>query len=301
MEAAWAPDDFDGIVAGDPASPAGWRRSPTRGTPSATAARRRLDGDPPTGQADGNAPRHPRRVDGLDGLKDGILMDPRACHFDVEQHRVQGWRRRARLPERRSRWRRPRRPTTGRATARASGFIQAARCSAPSIMGDDARRAQPGDRLVALPGALAQPAARLQLPRLQLRHRPAEDRGGAAPHGPAAAGRGVSDLTRIRAARRQADPLPRLGGRRRLADEHPRLLFAGRPPPGRHGPGHPRLVPVFSWCPACSSPPRRRCAQHRDFMPAIMAWLEKGCAPDGVVATQSDPTGHVVRQRPLYA
>jgi feruloyl esterase len=38
-----------------------------------------------------------------------------------------------------------------------------------------------------------------------------------------------------------------------------------------------------------------------DFMPAIMAWVEKGVAPDGVVATQKDTTGAVVRQRPLYA
>jgi hypothetical protein len=38
-----------------------------------------------------------------------------------------------------------------------------------------------------------------------------------------------------------------------------------------------------------------------DFMPAIMAWVEKGVAPDGVVATQKDPAGAVVRQRPLYA
>jgi feruloyl esterase len=38
-----------------------------------------------------------------------------------------------------------------------------------------------------------------------------------------------------------------------------------------------------------------------DFMPSIMAWVEKGQAPDGVVATQKDKTGGVQRQRPLYA
>jgi feruloyl esterase len=38
-----------------------------------------------------------------------------------------------------------------------------------------------------------------------------------------------------------------------------------------------------------------------DFMPAIMAWVEKGVAPDGVVATQKTASGAVRRQRPLYA
>lgn len=38
-----------------------------------------------------------------------------------------------------------------------------------------------------------------------------------------------------------------------------------------------------------------------DFMPAIIAWVEKGQTPDGVVATQKDAAGAVVRQRPLYA
>lgn len=38
-----------------------------------------------------------------------------------------------------------------------------------------------------------------------------------------------------------------------------------------------------------------------DFMPAIMAWVEKGQAPDGVIASQKDKAGVVLRQRPLYA
>lgn len=38
-----------------------------------------------------------------------------------------------------------------------------------------------------------------------------------------------------------------------------------------------------------------------DFMPAIMAWVEKGEAPNGVVATQKDAAGATVRQRPLFA
>ena len=38
-----------------------------------------------------------------------------------------------------------------------------------------------------------------------------------------------------------------------------------------------------------------------DFMPAIMAWVEKGEAPNGVVATQKDMAGATVRQRPLFA
>lgn len=38
-----------------------------------------------------------------------------------------------------------------------------------------------------------------------------------------------------------------------------------------------------------------------DFMPAVMAWVEKGEAPNGVVATQKDAAGATVRQRPLFA
>lgn len=37
-----------------------------------------------------------------------------------------------------------------------------------------------------------------------------------------------------------------------------------------------------------------------DFIPAIMAWVEQGTAPDGVVATQREGD-RVVRTRPLYA
>lgn len=38
-----------------------------------------------------------------------------------------------------------------------------------------------------------------------------------------------------------------------------------------------------------------------DFLPAIIAWVEKGEAPNGIVATQRDDKGGVTRTRPLYA
>ena len=38
-----------------------------------------------------------------------------------------------------------------------------------------------------------------------------------------------------------------------------------------------------------------------DFMPSIMAWVEKGVAPDGVTAAETSEKGAIVRQRPLYA
>ena len=37
-----------------------------------------------------------------------------------------------------------------------------------------------------------------------------------------------------------------------------------------------------------------------DFLPHLMAWVERGVAPDGVIATQTE-NGAVVRTRPLYA
>lgn len=38
-----------------------------------------------------------------------------------------------------------------------------------------------------------------------------------------------------------------------------------------------------------------------DFLPAIVAWVERGEAPDGVIATQRNEDGSVRRTRPLYA
>ena len=81
MEAQRYPDDFDGIVAGNPAND--WTRS-TPGRTSGTRSRRSA-----TPAATSRRPRcrcWPTRFnaacDAADGLEDGVLDDPRACDFD---------------------------------------------------------------------------------------------------------------------------------------------------------------------------------------------------------------------------
>jgi len=71
--------DFDGVVAGDPAN---WFTA---------ALHRRTHVDRGCGRGDGWLPPHKVQIlamssnaacDVLDGVKDGVLNDPRRCHFD---------------------------------------------------------------------------------------------------------------------------------------------------------------------------------------------------------------------------
>ena len=79
MEATRFPDDYDGIVAGAPAWH--WANQMINATWNSRAAR--LD---PTALTDESAELLNRRViaacDALDGVKDGVIEDPRQCHFD---------------------------------------------------------------------------------------------------------------------------------------------------------------------------------------------------------------------------
>ncbi len=79
IEAQRYPKDFDGIIAGDPAN--NWTRHYIGGHLWVALA---LEGDgyipaskvPLIAEAVNNA------CDALDGVKDGVLSDPRRCHFD---------------------------------------------------------------------------------------------------------------------------------------------------------------------------------------------------------------------------
>ena len=84
MEAQRFPEDFDGISAGAPRNefPAAKTLFITRGCLLRTTAR--------TGSAILTAAKLPAlhaaalaSCDALDGLKDGQITDPRACHFDA--------------------------------------------------------------------------------------------------------------------------------------------------------------------------------------------------------------------------
>lgn len=82
MEAQRYPNDFDGIVAGAPA--ANWSRFQTGGHLWAALA---LNKDPesylPASKLEVLGKAVNAACDGLDGLEDGVLNDPRACTFDA--------------------------------------------------------------------------------------------------------------------------------------------------------------------------------------------------------------------------
>ena len=80
-EAQRYPDDYDGIVAGDPANN---RIRQTFGFLSAWLATHGADGKPivPVSKLPIITKAAVEACDALDGLKDGVIDDPRRCHFD---------------------------------------------------------------------------------------------------------------------------------------------------------------------------------------------------------------------------
>jgi feruloyl esterase len=80
IEAQRYPDDFDGIIAGDPAN--NWTRHYIGGHLWNALA---LEGDAyiPKEKIQLLADAVNNACDALDGIKDGVLSDPRRCHFDA--------------------------------------------------------------------------------------------------------------------------------------------------------------------------------------------------------------------------
>ena len=80
-EAQRYPDDYDGIIAGDPASN---RIRQTFGFMYSWIATHGADGKPiiPPNKLALLTKAAVDACDGIDGLKDGIIDDPRRCHFD---------------------------------------------------------------------------------------------------------------------------------------------------------------------------------------------------------------------------
>jgi feruloyl esterase len=80
MEAQRYPEDFDGIIAGAPAN--AWTRLMT----GAIWNQQALVNDPASSLPPAKLPVIQKAVlaacDALDGVKDGLIEDPRACHFD---------------------------------------------------------------------------------------------------------------------------------------------------------------------------------------------------------------------------
>ena len=79
IEAQRYPADFDGIIAGDPAN--NWTRHYIGGHLWA-GSRMEGDGYIPAEKVTAIAEAVNNACDALDGVKDGVLDDPRRCHFD---------------------------------------------------------------------------------------------------------------------------------------------------------------------------------------------------------------------------
>ena len=296
MEAAWAPDDFDGIVAGDPAF---------AGRLGAIAnvwdAQHLL-------RPDGSAviPHDKLMVlhrailnacDAQDGLKDGILMDPRACHFKVESIACKG--------------------------GDGPDCLSAEQVAAAEAVYDGPRNSK-GERLYtggSMFGAEASWGTTADAHSLGIG---AERFLEFWPNPPLSYTyrdfNWDTDPPKIKAALAAYDPVPPDQGPDLTAFERrggKLIVYHGWADGGvsplntldyysqvAHGQGGMErvrgwfrlfMVPGMFHCRGGDAP------NTFDFMPAIMAWVEKGVAPDGVVATQRDASGAVVRQRPLYA
>jgi len=296
-EAAWAPGDFDGIVAGDPAFPG---RLGAIANPWDAQHLLRADGSPVI-PADKLLVLHKAVLaacDGLDGVKDGIIMDPRACHFRVESIQCPG----------------------GGAGA---DCLSAEQVAAAKAVYDGPRDSQ-GQRLFPGGSMFGAEDSWGTTPQAHSLGIDAERFLEFWPNPPLAYTyrdfNWDADPPKIRAALAEYDPVPP-GEAPNLAAFEQRggklILYHGWADGGvspintldyysqvavRQG----GMAKMRAWFRLFMVPGMHHCRggdapNTFDFMPAIMAWVEKGVAPDGVVATQKDAAGAVVRQRPLYA
>ncbi len=296
MEAQHYPGDFDGIIAGDPAF---------AGRLGAIAntwdAKYLLKPDNTPVMSDATLQVLHQAViaacDGIDGVKDGIIMDPRACKFDVKTVRCKDG--------------------NEGATCLSEAQVAAALKVYDGPRNSKGERLFPGGETFGSEGAwkgddrltLADGAQRFlnftpnpptsftyrdfdfdaDIPKIKdalTRYDPVapdtapdltafEARGGKLILYHGWADQGVSPLNTLDY---YAQVHTRQGGLDKTREWF--RLF---------------MVPGMFHCRGGNAP------NTFDFMPAVMAWVEKGQTPDGVVATQKDAAGAVVRQRPLYA
>jgi hypothetical protein len=296
MEAQHYPGDFDGIIAGDPAF---------AGRLGAIAntwdAKYLLKPDNTPVMSDATLQVLHQAViaacDGIDGVKDGIIMDPRACKFDVK-------------------------------TVRCKDGNEGATCLsdaqvAAALKVYDGPRNSKGERLFPSGETFGSEGAWKGDDRLTLADG-AQRFLNFSPNPPAAfTYRDFdfdTDIPKIKDALTRYDPVapdtaPDLtafearGGKLIVyhgwADQGVSPLntldYYAQVHTRQGGLDKTRewfrlfMVPGMFHCRGGNAP------NTFDFMPAIMAWVEKGEAPNGVVATQKDTAGAVVRQRPLYA
>jgi feruloyl esterase len=295
MEAQHFPADFDGVIAGDPAF-AG-RLGAIANTWDAQKLTR-VDGSALMSDAT-LAVLHKAVIaacDGLDGVKDGIIMDPRVCRFEVASVQCKD----------------------GGEGEGCLSAVQVAAAKAVYAGPTDSKgqRLFPGGEVYGSEGAwkgddrraLADGAQRF----LNFTPNP----------GPAFSYRDFDfdrDMDKIKDALVRYDPVapgtaPDLtafearGGKLIVYHGWADQGVSPRNTLDYYAQVHTRqggLDKVRGWFRLFMVPGMFHCRggdapNSFDFMPAIMAWVEHGVAPDGVIATQK-ADGAIVRQRPLYA
>jgi len=294
-EAQHHPEDFDGIIAGDPAFP---------GRLGAISnnwdANHLLDKDNKPVFTDEKLKLLNQAVlkecDGLDTLKDGIIEDPRRCHFDPRSIQCKG----ADGPN----------CLTEAQVATAIALYQGPRNSkgerlAPGASPYGSELAWDGDNRRSIADgylkylAFAEPRPGFSYRDFNWDTDPQLIRDQTALYDPVAPGT-APDLSAFHA-----------GGGRLIA--YHGWADPGVPPEslldyyGQVAAHQGGYEAVRDWFRVFMLPGMHHCrggdAPNKfDFLPEIIAWVEKGKAPDGVTATQYEDDGRTVkRTRPLYA
>ena len=245
MEAQKFPEDYDGIIAGAPASPWSklmssflWTDKVAHSVPEATLTPAKLAIVQQAVLA---------QCDKLDGVADGIVENPLACRFDPARHPVQDGRC-AELPDRRPGGHGPH-PASRPGRARRPPGVQrlpAGRRGHPRRLGRLDHRHEVVARPVR-PGVLPlHGVRRRQLGFEGLRH--SERVGDRARQVREHSRRRQRGPAPVHVARRQAADVPGLGGRRDRPRQHHRLLHRR---PGQAGRGVRAGPRASSWSPAC--------------------------------------------------
>ena len=296
-EAQRYPEDYDGIIAGDPANN---RIRQTFAFLHSWIATHDKDGKPIIPQA--KLPMMTKAVveacDGIDGLKDGIIDDPRRCKFDpAKLHCKAGPDEAACLT-----------PAQVEAARKIYDGAKNPRTGEQIFTGwprgSEGFGEAPGQSWRAVHHGPAGADARRLLQYFlfhdpnwdyrthRLRSRPRLRRAEAAVHG-----RRRARPEPVQETRRQAADVHRLGGSGGAAAGHRRLLRGGGEDDGRAWTRRANSS-ACSWPRAWAIAAAARDRTSSIALTALEQWVEKGVAPEKLIASHST-NGKVDRTRPL--
>ncbi|MGH6991958.1 MAG: tannase/feruloyl esterase family alpha/beta hydrolase [Caulobacteraceae bacterium] len=293
-EAQWYPGDFDGIIAGDPAFP-----GRLGGVYNIWEAQHLFtaDGSPvfSTREIDLLHRAVLRACDGLDGVKDGILSDPRACRFDVATLLCRGAARGDCL--------------TPLQVADAKALYEGPRNSRGALLspggemfGSEAAWNWPGTLAFADGSARfldfsPNPPSGFTYRDYDFDRDPARVRSDLALYDPVPAGT-APDL--ISFARRGGRLIVYHGWADQGVSPLNTLDYYAQVAARQGGYDAVRawfrvfMVPGMFHCRGGDAP------NEFDLLPKMMAWVEKDRPPESVLAVQKDAKGAIVRERPLF-